>query len=361
MSRNNSRTTARISLPAIRHNLDVVRRLCPGAKISGVVKADGYGHGTLHVFKAIGEIVNSFAVATLDEAVSLRRLGFDGKIWVFSGILLDDEVSAFRENRLTPVVHNTHQLKLARSETYDLPIILKIDAGMGRLGFKPDDAEQILLALNSSDSDVMLMGHFSNADVKDSYVTNQELSSFLSVKGGQRCERSIAASAGILSKIGSNLSWVRPGLLLYGVSPFQDCIGQDHGLVPAMTLQSSLIAIRQFKVGDPIGYGGEWICPESMPVGIVGCGYGDGYPRMISRGSCVEVCGEKAPIIGRISMDSMAIDLRGIKKVQLGDSVVMWGQEIPIETVARHASTIPNELLARIPQRVNRIADWRSL
>ena len=111
MSRNNSRTTARISLPAIRHNLDVVRRLCPGAKISGVVKADGYGHGTLHVFKAIGEIVNSFAVATLDEAVSLRRLGFDGKIWVFSGILLDDEVSAFRENRLTPVVHNTHQLK----------------------------------------------------------------------------------------------------------------------------------------------------------------------------------------------------------------------------------------------------------
>jgi alanine racemase len=334
-----------------------VKSLCPGAKISGVVKADGYGHGVGHVLEAVGEMVDGFAVASLGEAIELRKVGFKGEIWVFSGILLDEEVSVFQQQKLTPVVHNANQLRLAQSRGFDLPLILKVDTGMGRLGFKPQTARKIIESLIMNGSLAVVMGHFSHADVRGSEITRQQLNSFLSIEEPEEFERSIAASAGILSGVGTNLSWVRPGLALYGVSPFQDSVGQEHGLIPAMTLQSRLIAVRMFDRGDSLGYGGEWICPETMPVGFVGCGYGDGYPRSISVGTCIVMRGKKVPIIGRISMDSMAVDLRGINDAKLGEPVILWGDGLPIEGIARAANTIPNEILSRLPHRVDRIAE----
>ena len=355
MKRLNSRTIAKIDLHAIRHNLSRVRSLCRTSKISAVVKADAYGHGVSHVFETIGDSVDAFAVATLDEAMHLRALGYKGHIWVFSGILLDEEITLFQQQKLTPVIHNERQLQWVQSTASDSPIILKVDSGMGRLGFKTSTVGTIIRSLKPRGSRLMLMGHFSHADQTSSEITGQQLRLFLSIEKSEGCERSIAASGGILSGIGANLSWVRPGLMLYGISPFVQCIGQEHELIPAMTLESSLIAIRNFEKGDSIGYGGEWICPEAMPVGFVGCGYGDGYPRSVAEGTCVELCGKRAPIIGRISMDSMAVDLRRISDAKLNDPVILWGHGLPIEEVARAAQTIPNEIFARLPLRVKRV------
>ena len=351
-----SRTIAKVNLRAIRHNLNRVKSLCQGAKISGVVKADGYGHGVGHVLEAIGDMVTGFAVASLGEAVELRTAGFNGELWVFSGILLDEEVPVFQEQKLTPVVHNRDQLRMVQSGGCELPFILKVDAGMGRLGFKPQAAGKIIEGLGLNRPLMVVMGHFSHADIRGSEITRQQLRSFLSINESRKFERSIAASAGILSGVGTDLSWVRPGLMLYGVSPFPESTGCEHELKPAMTLQSSLIAVRVFEKGDSIGYGGEWLCPETMPIGFVGCGYGDGYPRSISAGTCVAIRGKKAPIIGRISMDSMAIDLRGFKDPELGEFVTLWGDALPLEEIARAANTIPNEILSRLPKRVKRVA-----
>ena len=356
MKRIKSRTIAKIDLHAVRHNLSRVRSLCSTSKISAVVKADAYGHGVSHVFETIGDSVDAFAVATLDEALHLRTLGFEGHIWVFSGILLDEEISLFQQNNLTPVIHNERQLQWAQSTATDLPIILKVDVGMGRLGFKASTVDRIIHSLKSRESRLLLMAHFSHADQVSSEITGRQLSSFLSIRESEGCERSIAASGGILSGRGADLSWVRPGLLLYGISPFAQHIGQEYGLKPAMTLESSLIAIRNFEKGDSIGYGGEWVCPDAMPVGFVACGYGDGYPRSVAKGTCVELCGKRAPIIGRISMDSMAVDLRMIREAELNDRVILWGDRLAIEEVARAAQTIPNEIFARLPSRVKRIA-----
>ena len=264
-----SRTVAKISLRAIRHNLDRVKSLCPGVKISGVVKADGYGHGVNHVLEAIGDSVAGFSVASLGEAVELRAKGFRGELWVFSGILLDEEVPVFQEQKLTPVVHNRNQLRIIETGGRELSFILKVDAGMGRLGFKPPIAGKIIEALGANKSLAVVMGHFSHADMRGSQITRQQLSYFLSIKELGDFEKSIAASAGILSGVGTHLSWVRPGLMLYGVSPFPESTGLEHELEPAMTLLSRLIAIRVFEKGDSIGYGGEWLCPETMPIGFV--------------------------------------------------------------------------------------------
>ncbi len=228
---------------------------------------------------------------------------------------------------------------------------------MGRLGFKQQTAQKIIEDKDLNQSIRVFISHFSNADVKGSETTQEQLRHFQSIKGLEEYERSIAASAAILSSVGSNFSWVRPGLMLYGVSPFIESTGQEHGLIPAMTLWSRLIAVRMFDRGDSIGYGGEWTCPVQMQVGFVGCGYGDGYPRSISEGACVAIRGKKVPIIGRISMDSMAVDLRGINDAKLGEPVTLWGDGLPIEGIARAANTIPNEILSRLPHRVDRVAE----
>jgi alanine racemase len=355
-----SRVVAWIDTDALRRNVLRVRKLAPTAKISAVVKANAYGHSVDIVINSICDLVDGFSVATLDEAIYIRDNLYSGELWVFSGVLSKDDASVVKEKNLTPVVHSDYQISLLKAYSPTPSFIVKVDVGMGRLGFDAKSAKKILQDSKLKGHIRGVMSHFSHSDDTSSAITESQLHRFLNLENGGNFGKSIAASGGILAKPESHLDWVRPGIMLYGVSPFLGSIGIEHQLNPVMSLKSKIIAVRKFKAGETIGYGGEWTCPEDMCVGIVGCGYGDGYPRSISPGTSVLIGTQEVPIIGRVSMDSMSLDIRKLDRLSVGQSVTLWGKVLPIEKIARAAGTIPNELFSRIPQRVARIVKSQS-
>lgn len=349
---------ARINLSALHHNLKRVRELAPGSSILAVIKANAYGHGAVDIAAAIQDQVDGFAVAGMNEAVSLVDAGINKGIHLLSGFHRNDELPLIGQLGLIPVIHTWQQVEQLEKCALDQPLRawLKVDSGMHRLGFRPAEVPHVMERLSKIPqlTQLRLMSHLANADdVTDPY-TNQQIDVFNTVTRAYSCAKSLANSAGISAWPKSHADWVRPGIMLYGCTPLADRDEASMNLQPVMSLCSKIIAIHQLKRGDRVGYGGDWCCPEDMPVGVITCGYGDGYPRRISVGTEVWVKEHRAPLVGRVSMDLITIDLRQIKQVNIGDEVELWGQNIPVTAVAAAAGTISYELLSGVTARVPR-------
>jgi alanine racemase len=355
-----------LNLDAVQHNLSKVRSCAPTAKIMAVIKANGYGHGMLRIAKAL-QNVDAFAVARVDEGVGLRKAGFTNRIAVLEGFTCIEEFDELLCYQLEPVVHSLTQLEIFEAvrlgETKSaacfknsrMAVWLKIDTGMNRLGFKPVDfkaAYQRLSQCPIIKQPINLMTHFANADDINDIKTLKQISLFNETVAGFSGERSLANSAGILSWHESLSDWVRPGVMLYGISPFPDSTGQQLGLKLVMELHSRLIAVKSIDAGDTVGYGGSWICEKPITLGVVAIGYGDGYPRYAKVGTPVLVNGQRVPLIGRVSMDMITVDLENQANAKPGDPVTLWGEDLPVEEIAQWSDTIPYTLVCGVTQRV---------
>jgi alanine racemase len=350
---------ATVDLSAVEHNLARVRSFVPDARIMAVVKANAYGHGLIRIAQALRD-VDGFAVARLDEGIVLREAGIRQRIAVLQGFVGREELELHARYRLEPIIHSALQIEaLERAAPGDpLAVWAKLDTGMHRLGLLPEEFPSCYERLRNCASvrqPVPVMTHLANADILKDTITERQLDLFNSVLGSRDTESSIANSAGLLAWDAARVQWVRPGIVLYGVSPFPYRTGQDDGLRPVMTFRTRLIAIKQLKAGDAVGYGGDWICPHPTRLGVAAVGYGDGYPRHAQPGTPVLVGRQRVPLIGRVSMDMITLDLTDCPACKVGDEITLWGEELPVEEIARNASTIPYELLCGITQRVKMI------
>jgi alanine racemase len=349
-------TTAFIDLSALRHNLQRVRDAAPGRRIAAAVKANAYGHGLLRVARAL-EGADALAVACIEEAVGLREGGIKKPILLLEGVFEASELPLCSQLNLEIVVHHLSQLEMlehARLE-HPLKVWLKIDTGMHRLGVAPDQVLEIWQRLDACPMvapGIRLMSHLANADDRGDDFTLQQLHVLREVTSKLSGERSLANSAGILGWPQTHFDWVRPGLMLYGATPFIEAVGSREELRPVMTLSTRLISVKRLRKGEPVGYSCTWICPEDMDLGIAAIGYGDGYPRHTPSGTPVLVNGREASIVGRVSMDMLCIDLRRHPEARVEDPVVLWGEGLPIEVIARAASTIPYTLMCTVTSRV---------
>jgi alanine racemase len=335
---------------AARHNLDWVRRHAPGARVMAVVKADGYGHGITRMAR-IFDGADAFAVAALEEAVTIREAGIGKPIVLLEGPFEAAELELINALGLEIVVHNHEQLEMLREAPAPRAVWLKFDTGMHRLGFDPEHAPAAIAQARALGLNLRFMTHFANTHHRGDTSVHRQIDRFEQLLAGQAGERSLANSGAVLGYPRAHADWVRPGLMLYGASPFDHEIGSELGLMPVMTLRSRLISVRQVRAGEAVGYGGAYVCPEDMPVGVVAYGYGDGYPRHAQTGTPVLVRGIRTQVIGHCSMDMMTVDLRPVPDARFGDAVTLWGEGLPIEEVARASGTIPYELLCRVRMR----------
>jgi alanine racemase len=348
-----------IDLAALQHNLKHIKKLAPNSQVISVIKANAYGHGHIEVAQALDDS-EAFAVARLSEALELRQAGIKHKIILLEGVNAAAELQTAAEHDLSLVFHHQSQIDLLKTTQLNKPLTfcwLMIETGMHRLGFSSDNVAKALEAITISEKiadPIGLMSHFANADLVDDPRNQIQLDKVLSC-GGKQQEISMANSAAILSIPESHQQWLRPGLMLYGVSPFDDKTATDLGLKPVMQLTSVITSIQQLSKGDQVGYGGDWTASESKTVGIVSIGYGDGYSRHLSGVGQVLINGKHAQVVGRVSMDMICIDLGDRSDVNIGDEVVLWGdKQLPIELVAKQANTIPYELMCQVSGRVKR-------
>jgi alanine racemase len=345
-----------INLPALRHNLNRVRTLAPQSRVMAIVKTDAYGHGIARVAHALSS-ADAFGVACLEEARQLRASGIVRPIVLLEGAYAAAELPEIVQLDLDIVVHDVSQVEMLKAARTDKPVKvwLKVDTGMHRLGIMPEIFNNIwqqLQACNAVAQPLRLMTHLATASERTHPMTQAQLDCFKRLCGHLGVEKSIANSAGITAFPESHADWVRPGIMLYGVSPLSDGNALEEGLLPVMTLRSELIAVKRLRAGDPVGYGATWLCPEDMPVGVVAAGYGDGYPRHAPSGTPVLLNGRRVPLIGRASMDMLSVDLRTQPHAKVGDPVVLWGEGLPVEVIAQHAGTIPYELLCGVHKRL---------
>ncbi|MGB5517123.1 MAG: alanine racemase [Gammaproteobacteria bacterium] len=348
--------TARIRIDgaALRHNLGRVRAYAPGSKIMAVIKANAYGHDVLTAATHLND-ADAFALAMPSEAVALRRAGFLQPLVVLQGFADAEELRLCAEYQLQPVVHQLWQAELLHaSRGFNLDVWLKIDTGMHRLGVPLHAVEQAAQTLDSAGvvSTIRFMSHFANADDPGHRLNQIQLDNFIHAVSGFEAERSLANSAAIISHADSHLEWVRPGIMLYGTSPLLGRTAAELDLEPVMQFETRLVATQYIRKGEAIGYGSTWQCPEDMPVGVVAAGYGDGYPRHAPSGTPVWINGRLCPTVGRVSMDSVCVDLRDVD-ARHGDRVVLWGRELSVDTVAGHAATISYELLCHAGNSAN--------
>ncbi len=345
-----------IDLGALRSNLKAIRRLAPKSRVMAVIKANAYGHGLIAVARAL-ESADALAVARLGEALNLREAGIKAPILLLEGVLDREQLDAAAAAELELIVHCAEQLELLKAAPAGarFKVWLKLDSGMNRLGFKGDDfqaAHAALGALPCVQQPFNLCTHLSSADSPELPTTAEQLMVFGVATRSLPGERSLENSAAILSFPDSQADWVRPGVALYGISPFRGSTGADHGLRPVMTLCSRVIALKELAEGEQVGYGGDWSATRPTRLAIASVGYGDGYPRSAASGTPVLVNGERAGLAGRVSMDMLAIDVTETQPVKVGDPVVLWGEGLPVEEVALWAETIPYTLVCGISQRV---------
>jgi alanine racemase len=351
-------TQATIHLDALRHNLARVRQLAPHSRVMAVVKADGYGHGLERVAAALGE-ADAFGVAAIEDAERLRAAGMSQRIVLLSGFDEPGDLPLLQRLGLDSVLHCEEQLRMLERDGTGavdrLRLWIKLDSGMHRLGFAPErlaDVLRRLAALPFVVPQPALMSHFARSDEFEDEATREQIKRFENATMNLPGERSLANSAAVLGWPTAHADWVRPGGALYGISVVTGRTGADFGLRPAMTFSTRIIAINRVQRGEAVGYGGDWLAPEDMPIGVAAIGYGDGYPRHAPPETAVLVDGAQAPIVGRVSMDLMAIDLRGLPAAQVGSAVVLWGRDLPIENVAQAAGTIGYELSCGLTRRV---------
>lgn len=355
MSRN---TVARIDTEALRHNLAVARSLAPASRLVAVVKADAYGHGIRRVARALAGS-DLLAVATVGEAEAVRNSGWTGGLLLLEGFAGTEEFDLARALGADLVVHHASQMDLLRERGLGegQGLWLKVNTGMHRLGFPVAELPAVYERLRPlCASPPVLMSHFACADDPANPMTADQIRRFDAATAALPGPRSLANSAALLNYPDSHRDFVRPGILLYGISPLDGRHGREHGLRPAMTLGCRLLAINHCARGATLGYGARYRCPEDMRVGVAGIGYGDGYPRTMRDGAPVLVNGRPAKLAGRVSMDLVTIDLRGHDDAGIGDPVTLWGEGLPIEEVARWADTIPYALVCGVTGRVRRQA-----
>lgn len=334
-----------------------MREYAPGCRVLAVLKANAYGHGMAPAAAALAG-ADGFAVARLEEAAKLRAAGLPHRIVLLEGVQDALQLREAAQHGLDFVVHQPEQLDLLEAwrGQHLFRVWLKIDTGMGRLGLRPPELGPALGRLAACSAIVQppgLMTHLAEAELRDNERTRVQLECFARVTAGLPGERSIANSAGLISWPAARADWVRPGLMLYGISPFAGLTGAELGLRPAMTLESRIIAVKDLAAGDRVGYGGTWIAPRPTRIAVVAAGYGDGYPRHTAAGTPVLVGDLPAPLVGRVSMDMLTIDVTGLPRVAVGNRVVLWGPRLPVETVAAAAGTIPYELVCRVSERVH--------
>ncbi|QJD30354.1 alanine racemase [Methylococcus geothermalis] len=347
-----------LDMAAFAHNFAWIRAAVPDSRIMAVIKANAYGHGLVRAARAL-PAADAFAVARVEEGVVLRQAGIAQRIAVLQGYTDEEGMRLSARHGLEPVIHSGFQLDLLERLDTRVPmgVWLKADSGMHRLGLGEEEfarARTRLARMPQVCQPVPVMTHLANADVTDDPATEIQLRCFGRM-AGDGGEFSIANSAGLMAWEAARGAWVRPGILLYGVSPFPGRPGPEEGLRPVMTLQSRLIAIKHLKTGDAVGYGGDFVCRRPTRMGIAAIGYGDGYPRRAATGTPVLVRGRRVPLIGRVSMDMISVDLTDCPTAEIGDTVTLWGQGLPVEEVARCADTIPYVLLCNVTQRVNMV------
>ncbi len=348
--------TAYINLDALQHNLQRVKQQAPDSKIMAVVKANGYGHGLRHIARyAMG--ADAFGVARIEEALQLRASGVVKPILLLEGFYSPGDLPVLVTNNIQTVVHCEEQLQALEQTQLETPVMvwLKIDSGMHRLGVRPEQYQDFVTRLHQCDNvakPLRYMSHFGCADELDKSTTAAQTELFLSLTQGCQGERSLAASAGLLAWPQSQLEWVRPGIIMYGVSPFAEKSAAQLGYQPVMTLKSHLIAVRDVKAGESVGYGGTWTSQRDTKIGVIAIGYGDGYPRTAPNGTPVVVNGRRVPIAGRVSMDMLTVDLGPEASDCVGDEAMLWGGELPVEEVAAHIGTLGYELVTKLTSRV---------
>jgi alanine racemase len=361
--------TAVIDSQALLENYQQIKTLAPKSKILTVLKANAYGHGLARIAKLLANntSVDAFGVARLDEALLLRAAGIVQPIVLLEGVFNQNDLPVIAVNDLQIVIHNQAQMDAlleiypSRLQYKQIKIWLKIDTGMHRLGVSSDDFDkfyqQLQLSINV-DNPLTLMSHLACADDQNNNTTTTQLALFEQLTKQCNDPKSCANSAGICAWPASHYDWVRPGLMLYGVSPLLNASNKQHNdatalaIKPVMTLQASLIALRQVKKGESVGYGANWTSRQSTTIGIIAIGYGDGYPRHAQNGTPVLLNGRIVPLVGRVSMDMITVDLGEHSHDNIGDIATLWGKNLPVEVIAKHATTIPYELLCNIKPRV---------
>ena len=342
---------ARIDLAALHDNLRVAQKLAPQSKIMAVLKANAYGHGLLRAANALTKAAG-FAVLNIEDAISLREAGFDQTILLLEGFFDREELRLVHEYHLATVVHQQEQLRLLlQVAPGKLDVHLKINSGMNRLGFKPDDFSNAMSALRQARlSSLTLMTHFATAD--EPAGVREQLTLFREITAGLSHPKSMANSAALIRYPETHADWVRPGIMLYGATPFPDRSAAEIRVKPAMTLSSAIIAIQNLQSGESVGYGSGFRADHSMRVGVIACGYADGYPRLAPTGTPVLVEGERVTTVGRVSMDMICVDLGKVPQARVGSSVELWGAGLPVDEVARCAGTVGYELLCAVAPRV---------
>lgn len=344
---------ATVDAAALRDNYARAKRVAGAARVFATVKANGYGHGLLRVVRALAG-ADGYALCELDDAIRLREAGVRQPLLLLEGWFSPAEVGLYAQHALMPVIHTAEQIAMLAGARLPRPldVHVKLNSGMNRLGFAPDayaGAVHTLLG-HPLVASVTLMTHFASADEAEGIAAQMQV--FERATQGLGLPRSLANSAALLRYPESHGEQVRPGIMLYGVSPFADRDAGSFGLVPAMRLESELIATQQLRAGDRVGYGGAFVAERPMRIGVVAGGYGDGYPRSAPTGSPVLVGGRRTRTVGRVSMDMLAVDLEGLPQAAPGTPVLLWGPGLPVEEVAAAAGTISYELLCAVAPRV---------
>jgi len=346
---------ATIHLPALRHNLNLIRTLCPHSRALVMLKANAYGHGLLQVAQSLPN-ADAFAVARLQEAITLRQSGINQRLLLLSTLLDSTDLALCSNQNIDVVAHDPLSLEriLTQARLTPLRVWLKLDSGMHRAGL--DERAFIKADRQLSDHPGILelvhMTHFASADNATS--RNRQLARFSKCREQtSKAPASLANSAAIIESSDTHADWVRPGLMFYGVTP----TGVENAppLRPAMTLHSYVIAIRDLDAGEAVGYDGRWTTKRRSRIGLIGIGYGDGYPRHAKNDTPVWINGKLVPLVGRVSMDTLTVDLTDCDHVAVGDQVELWGANLAVTTVAEHADTIAYELLTSIQDRVTRV------
>ena len=344
---------ATIHAAALKYNLAVVRRHAPASKVLAVIKANAYGHGRVRAAAALAD-ADGFGLLELDAAVELRQAGIRQRIVLLEGFFEPGELPLLVQHNLATAVHSLEQIAaldgLPRGARLD--VLLKVNTGMNRLGFTPGDYAKALerLQRNPGIASITLMTHFANADEERGVAW--QMDSLRRLPGYDTLPLSLANSAAILRYPETHAGWVRPGIMLYGCSPFPGKTGGEAGLRPAMTLESRIIATQQLKPGDTVGYGGVFRAERALRIGVVACGYADGYPRHAPSGTPVGVAGRMTRTVGRVSMDLLCVDLTDLPEAGVGARVVLWGEDVAIERVAEAAGTVGYQLMCAVTPRV---------
>lgn len=349
---------AAVDLSAIRHNHAVAKRCAPGRQVFAVVKANAYGHGVREVVSVLHDVADGYAVACLEEAAEVRAMDDRARILLLEGCFEPREYLIAAQLGLDVVVQGERQAEtlLVAETSRPLNVWLKLDSGMHRLGFDAEALRQWHGLLHGAGevAELNLISHFACADERGHALTEQQVECFLGLLDLDFDQRSLANSAAILTIPAAHMDWVRPGIMLYGATPFADLAARELGLKPAMSLTAELIAVRDVAEGESVGYGASWVAERPSRIGIVSCGYADGYPRNAPSGTPVVIRGQRAPLAGRVSMDMLAVDLTDLPEAVEGDAVELWGAQLPVDELAAACGTIGYELLTKVTARVPR-------